>query len=122
MISAVEVLNEADYSKVSWSNLQTALTTSEDVVADASATQEVVDAVKVELETRKSILVHVVAMREAITAAEGKLAEANKYINKSVADLTTVYNNAVYAINSNTGYVQANDDMHANNILNAIAP
>ena len=69
MISAVEALNEADYSKASWSNLQTALTTSKDVVAD----------------------------------------------------LTTVYNNAVYAINSNIGYEQADADMYANNILNAIA-
>ena len=57
------------WKKASWSNLQTELTTSKDVVAD----------------------------------------------------LTKVYNNAVYAINSNIGYVQADADMHANNVLNVIA-
>ena len=41
--------------------------------------------------------------------------------DETVAALTTAYNNAVYAINSNIGYVQADADMHAANINNAIA-
>jgi hypothetical protein len=120
-IAAAEALAEADYSRKSWSNLQTALTAAKDVVADENATQEVVDQAKVGLEAKKAALVNVVAMREAIAAAEAKLAEADKYTDETVAELTTAYNNAVYAINSNIGYVQADADMHVANINNAIS-
>ena len=121
LIAEVEALNEADYSRKSWSNLQTALTATKDVVADANATQEVVDQAKAGLEAKKAALVNVVAMKEAIAAAEAKLAEADKYTDETVATLTSVYNNAVYALNSNIGYVQADADMHVANINNAIA-
>ena len=121
IIAEVEALVEADYSRKSWSNLQTALTAAKDVAADANATQEVVDQAKAGLEAKKAALVNVVAAKEAIAAAEAKLAEADKYTDETVAELTTAYNNAVYAINSNIGYVQADADMHAANINNAIA-
>ena len=121
LIAEVEALNEADYSRKSWSNLQTALTAAKEVAADAAATQEAVDAAKAEVEAKKAALVNVVAAKEAIAAAEDKLAEADKYTDETVAELTTAYNNAVYAINSNIGYVQADADMHAANINNAIA-
>ena len=120
-ISEVEALVEADYSRISWSNLQTALTAAKEVVADDAATQKVVDAAVSSLEANKAALVNVVEMKEAIAAAEAKLAEADKYTDETVAELTTVYNNAEYAINSNIGYVQADADMHATNINNAIS-
>ena len=68
-IAAAEALAEADYSRKSWSNLQTALTAAKDVAADANATQEVVDQAKAGLEAKQAALVNVVAMREAIAAA-----------------------------------------------------
>ena len=120
-IAAAEALAEADYSRKSWSNLQTALTAAKEVAADENATQEVVDQAVSSLEAKKAALVNVVAAKEAIAAAEAKLAEADKYTDETVAELTTAYNNAVYAINSNIGYVQADADMHAANINNAIA-
>ena len=120
LIAEVEALNEADYSKKSWSNLQAALTAGKDVVADASATQEVVDASKAELETRKGKLVSVVALRAALAAADEKLAEADKYTEDSVTALRGMYDNANVVLNSNFAYVQADADMHAQNVINAI--
>ena len=120
LIAEVEALNEADYSKKSWSNLQAALTAGKDVVADASATQEVVDAAKAELETRKGKLVSVVALRAALAAADEKLAEADKYTEDSVTALRGLYDNANMVLNSNFAYVQEDADMHAQNVINAI--
>jgi hypothetical protein len=55
LIAEVEALAEADYSKRSWSNLQSVLTSAKEVAANKAATQEEVDAAAANLTAKISI-------------------------------------------------------------------
>ena len=120
LIMQVEGLKQNDYSIKSWSNLKVALDSGRRV-RDHATTQVEIDDAKNELQAKEDALVNRTTLKEALNAAERKLAETDKYTIETYNALKKAYDDGklIYE-NETVNYSQSDVKHHVDTIYNAM--
>ena len=120
LIMQVEALKQNDYSIKSWSNLKLALDAGRDV-RDNAITQTEIDEAKDYLQAKKDALVNRTSLKEALNAAERKLAETDKYTLVTYNALKKAYDDGKFIYENETvNYSQSDVKHHVDTIYNAM--